>query len=259
MGSSVDIMEQSKERKYLINELIKTGRHIRQNEIPKDEMLRALFNIREAGEVSEEFIKVQDDYLKKVIEDRGITRFSDLKPIRERIYLWQGDITSLEIDAIVNAANSGMTGCYVPNHNCIDNQIHTYAGVQLRNTCAKIMKKQGHPEPVGRAKITPGFNLPAKYVIHTVGPAVEGTLTDNDKEMLASSYRSCLGLACEKGLKSIAFCAISTGVFGFSKAEAARIAVATVTGFLKTHDDIEVVFNVYGDSSLRIYREILNG
>lgn len=255
---------QSDERRYLISELVKTNSRIKEQRIPDDEdeqrkLLRGLMNVREAGEVSDEFLAVQDKYLKEVIAEKGITRFSDLKPVRERIYLWQGDITLLEADAIVNAANSGMTGCYVPNHNCIDNCIHTYAGVQLRNACAKIMKEQGYPEPVGQAKITDAYNLPSRYVIHTVGPQVSGRLTDNDRKELASSYQSCLELAYEKGLKSIAFCSISTGVFGFPKEEAAEIAVETVSKFLETHDDIEVVFNVYGNSSLRIYEEILNG
>ena len=255
---------QSDERRYLISELVKTNSRIKEQRIPDDEdeqrkLLRGLMNVREAGEVSDEFLAVQDKYLKEVIAEKGITRFSDLKPVRERIYLWQGDITLLEADAIVNAANSGMTGCYVPNHNCIDNCIHTYAGVQLRNACAKIMKEQGYPEPVGQAKITDAYNLPSRYVIHTVGPQVNGRLTDNDRKELASSYQSCLELAYEKGLKSIAFCSISTGVFGFPKEEAAEIAVETVSKFLETHDDIEVVFNVYGNSSLRIYEEILNG
>nr|MCR5023164.1 protein-ADP-ribose hydrolase [Lachnospiraceae bacterium] len=182
----------------------------------------------------------------------------DLKPIEDGIYLWQGDITTLRCDAIVNAANSGMTGCYQPCHNCIDNCIHTYAGIQLRNTCADIMEKQGHEEPTGQAKITSGFNLPCKYVLHTVGPIVSGSLTKEHEELLASCYRSCLELADKSGVKSIAFCCISTGVFMFPNKRAAEIAVQTVRDYRKLYGNgIEVIFNVWKDIDYEIYRELL--
>ena len=155
-------------------------------------MLRSLMNIRLPGKISDEFTKIQDEYLAEAVRDKGITDIADLIPVKDGIYLWQGDITTLKCDAIVNAANSGMTGCYVPCHGCIDNCIHTYAGIQLRNCCAGIMEKQGHEEATGKAKITPGFNLPCKYVLHTVGPVITGDLTKNDEGLLASCYRSCL-------------------------------------------------------------------
>ncbi len=255
-------MNTTEQRRYLISSLVDADRRVKDGEIPPDEleqkqMLRALFNIRMPGDVSDEFLKVQDDYLKQAIARKGITRFSDLEPVRDRIYLWRGDITTLEIDAIVNAANSGMTGCYVPNHNCIDNAIHTYAGVQLRNACAKIIEEQGHEEPVGQAKITPAFNLPSRYVIHTVGPAVSGSVTDHDREMLASCYRSCLRCAEDNGIESIAFCSISTGVFGFPKDQAAAIAIDTVSDYLEHSSGISVVFDVFGKENHELYSRLL--
>ena len=191
----------------------------------------------------------------------GITEVDDLSPTRvsDRIYLWQGDITTLRADAIVNAANSGLCGCFIPLHSCIDNIIGSKAGIGLRNYLGNIMDKQGHPEPTGQAKITPGFNLPCKYIIHTVGPIVEGRLTKHHEEQLASCYRSCLKIAEENGIKSIAFCCISTGVFMFPNQRAAEIAVETVRDYLKDHDGIEkVVFNVFKDMDLEIYERLLN-
>lgn len=172
--------------------------------------------------------------------------------------MWQGDITTLRCDAIVNAANSGMTGCYVPNHRCIDNAIHTYAGVQLRTACAKIMKKQGHEEPTGQAKITPAFNLPCDYVLHTVGPIITGRVTQEDRDLLASCYRSCLELAAEYQLESVAFCCISTGEFHFPNALAAEIAVETVKAFLSRETSVKkVIFNVFKDMNKEIYTRLL--
>ena len=161
---------------------------------------------------------------------------AELQPVPSdpRIILWQGDITRLDADAIVNAANSQLLGCFRPGHNCIDNVIHSAAGLQLREECAEIMRRQGHEEPTGQAKITGGYNLPAKYVLHTVGPIIMERVTEEDCELLASCYRSCLKLAEENSLKSVAFCCISTGVFRFPKEEAARIAVSTVRESLKT-------------------------
>ena len=181
---------------------------------------------------------------------------AELSPIRPHQYLWRGDITTLEVDAIVNAANSALLGCFSPNHGCIDNAIHTFAGVQLRLACHAIMQAQGHEEPTGTAKITPGFNLPARYVLHTVGPIVSGRLSDTHCDLLASCYESCLKLAAENSLKSVAFCCISTGVFGFPQKEAARIAVDTVTAFQKEHP-IDVVFNVFKEADLRLYQALL--
>lgn len=197
-------------------------------------------------------------YLKEEIKEKHITKLSDLELSQEGIYLWQGDITTIECDAIVNAANSGMTGCYVPNHRCIDNCIHTFAGVQLRNECARIMQEQGFEEPTGKAKITKAYNLPCKYILHTVGPVISGRLTRRDKELLASCYRSCLELAEEYKVKSIAFCCISTGEFHFPIRYAAEIAVQTIMDYRReTGSAMEVIFNVFKDQDKEIYEKLL--
>ncbi len=207
----------------------------------------------------ERFLRVQDEYLGEEAKRRGVTHVADLKPAQKNIYLWRGDITTIECDAIVNAANSQMLGCFSPCHGCIDNAIHTFSGVQLRRKCNEIMQKQGHEEPTGQAKITPAYNLPCKYVIHTVGPIVSGGLNERHCGLLKSCYLSCLKLAEENGCKSIAFCCISTGVFGFPQREAAEIAVSTVKEYLKTTgSDIKVIFNVFKDEDLMIYRSVLN-
>lgn len=217
---------------------------------------RSLVNIRPAAPVSEDYLTAEDEYLQKLTAKKGITDIADLEPIENKIYLWQGDITTLKCGAIVNAANSGMTGCYQPCHNCIDNCIHTFAGVRLRLECADIMERQGFEEPTGQAKITSAYNLPCDYVIHTVGPIVQGQLTQEHCELLKSCYVSCLELAREKNIRSIAFCCISTGVFGFPKHEAAEIAVQTVREFTASND-IQVIFNVFGDDDYEIYKGLL--
>lgn len=253
-------MTQTERRSFLINTLLsERGERI---EIPTDEynqkrLLRSLFNIRMPRETSEEFLRIQDEYLQEETALKGITDIADLEAVQDHIYLWQGDITTLKCDAIVNAANSQMLGCFNPCHSCIDNAIHTYAGVQLRNKCNEIMTEQGFDEPTGQAKITPAYNLPCEYVIHTVGPIVSGRLTDEDCELLRSCYLSCLKTATENGLKSIAFCCISTGVFGFPQREAAEIALETVKEYQKEHE-IEVIFNVFKDSDKQIYRQLLS-
>ena len=221
--------------------------------------LRCLMNVREPGTLSERFLQAQDELLSREREKKGVVHVAELPPVPgdERLILWQGDITRLDTDAIVNAANSALLGCFRPGHNCIDNVIHSAAGLQLREECAAIMRAQGHEEPTGQAKLTKGYNLPAKHVLHTVGPIIDGPLTGRDRELLASCYRSCLKLAEENGLKSVAFCCVSTGVFRFPKDEAARIAVSTVREYLK-HSQIEkVVFCVHGDENLRIYQSLL--
>ena len=258
-------MTHNEQRIWLIEQLLAERSDATDIKIPSDEkeqkdLLRGLMNIRMPEPISDEFLKIQDEYLTAENEAEGIVRLEDLTPIEsdERIYLWQGDITTLACDAIVNAANSGMTGCYQPCHSCIDNCIHTYAGIQLRNACAEIMERQGYPEPTGQAKITPAFNLPSSYVIHTVGPIVQGELTPKHEAQLASCYRACLDLAEEKGLDSIAFCGISTGVFGFPKQRAAEIAVKTVFDYLNSSSKkIKVVFTVFSDTSYEIYKELL--
>lgn len=252
-------MTQDERRVWLIKALLEEQGY--RNEIPQDaneqkRLLRALFNVRPPMAASAEFLQVQDAYLKEATREKGVTALSDLKPVKPHQYLWRGDITTLEVDAIVNAANSQMLGCFAPNHNCIDNAIHTFAGVQLRLACNEIMQRQGHEEPTGTAKITPGFNLPANYVLHTVGPIVSGGLTETHCEQLASCYQSCLALAVQNGLQSVAFCCISTGVFGFPQREAAAIAVETVTAFQKDCP-IDVVFNVFKEADLAIYRRLL--
>ena len=254
-------MNQSEKRCFLIRWLLDEQPRYRDLEIPSGEaeqrwLLRSLFNLRMPGRISEDFLTVQDEYLQEETRRKGVTALADLTPMEPGLYLWQGDITTLRCDAIVNAANSGMTGCYQPCHNCIDNCIHTWAGIQLRNTCAGIMEQQGYEEPTGQAKLTPAFNLPCQYVIHTVGPIVEGRLTGQHEKQLASCYRACLELAEENGLSSIAFCCISTGVFGFPQGRAAEIAVQTVREY-QTRSDIEVIFNVFKDEDFFIYRALL--
>ena len=254
-------MTQTERRIYLIEYLLsERGEKISipSNEYDQKRLLRSLFNIRMPKETSGEFLQIQDEYLQEENRRKGITDIADLKPVQEGIYLWQGDITTLKCGAIVNAANSQMLGCFNPCHGCIDNAIHTYSGVQLRCKCNELMKEQGFDEPTGQAKITPAYNLPCKYVIHTVGPIVGGYLTQDDCELLKSCYLSCLKLAEENGVDSIAFCCISTGVFGFPQREAAKIAVDTVKEYKEENrSDIKVIFNVFKDNDLAIYREVL--
>lgn len=261
-------MTHEEQRVWLIQQLQKEPTELRSYRIPDDErgqkdLLRSLMNIRPPQRTSEEFLHVQDEYLQEANRARGITDFASLKPVAAigngKLYLWQGDITTLKIDAIVNAANSGMTGCWQPCHACIDNCIHTFAGIQLRAVCADIMQKQGHEEPTGTAKITPAFNLPCKFVLHTVGPIVQGRLQKKHEEQLASCYRSCLELAEEHKIQSIAFCCISTGVFMFPNERAAQIAVDTVRKYYEEKGSgIKTVFNVFNDKDFAIYRELTN-
>lgn len=256
-------MDHNEKREYLLRRLLSERREYREFDVPENEgeqksLLRALMNVRAPRPLDEAFFAVQDEYLREAIAEKGVTRLEDLEPIGKDLYLWQGDITTLAADAIVNAANSGMTGCYRPNHACIDNCIHTYAGIRLRLECAQMMEKQGYEEPTGQAKITPAYNLPSKYVIHTVGPIVDGRLTKKHCELLASCYTACLTLAEENGCESLAFCCISTGVFGFPKREAATIAVDTVKAYKqKTGSGINVIFNVFSDEDFGIYKGIL--
>ena len=222
---------------------------------------RALVNTRPPIPADSGWLAMQDELLRGMIEEVGVTRVGDAapSPADPRLRLWRGDITTLAADAVVNAANSQMLGCWVPGHYCIDNAIHTFAGVQLRLACAELMEAQGREEPTGAAKITPAYNLPSKHVIHTVGPIANGRPTERHREQLASCYRSCLDLAAENGLASIAFCCISTGVFGFPQDEAAEIAVRIVRKWLGAHEGagITVVFNVFGEKDEAIYRALL--
>ena len=256
-------MTQAEKRQYLITELLNERPEYADISIPNDEteqkkLLRALFNVRMPLPISDDFLVVQNKYLQEEIAQKGITSIDDLEPIKPDIYLWQGDITTLKCDAIVNAANRQMLGCFCPNHGCIDNAIHTFSGVQLRLKCAEIMKIQGKDEETGKAKITPAYNLPCKYILHTVGPIVTGKLTEKDCELLRSCYRSCLALADEYKLNSIAFCCISTGEFHFPNDKAAKIAIETVSEYKKlTNSKIKVIFNVFKNSDYEIYREYL--
>lgn len=252
-------MNQSERRLFLINELLSEQARYHDIEIPKEEaeqkrLLRSLLNIRMPEPVSDAFLQVQDAYLQEELRRKGIMQLSNLSPVQEGIYLWQGDITTLACDAIVNAANSQMLGCFCPCHGCIDNAIHTFSGVQLREACAELMKKQGHGEPTGMAKITPAYNLPCRYVLHTVGPIIRGWLTKKDKELLAS----CLELAEKNNVTSIAFCCISTGEFHFPNDKAAGIAIQTVKEYRQeTHTNMEVIFNVFKDEDYKIYKKLL--
>lgn len=256
-------MMQKERRIYLIRELLKEQPRYRNIKIPQNEqeqkrLLRSLLNVRMPQAVSPAFLEVQDAYLQAATAEKKITNLSDLQPVQDGLYLWKGDITTLRCDAIVNAANSQMLGCFCPCHGCIDNAIHTYAGIQLRAACAELMRKQSHEEETGKAKITPAYNLPCNYVLHTVGPIIYGWLTEKDKKQLASCYRSCLELAEQNGIKSIAFCCISTGEFHFPNDKAAEIAVQTVKEFKQqTNSKIEVIFNVFKQIDYEIYRDLL--
>lgn len=256
-------MTQTERRIYLIKELLYEQPRYSDMKIPENEqeqkyLLRALFNIRMPKPISEEFLRIQDAYLKEEIEKKGIMDLADMKAIEKGLYLWCGDITTLQCDGIVNAANSQMLGCFCPNHRCIDNAIHTYSGVQLRLACAELMKRQGHEEETGKAKITSAFNLPSRYVLHTVGPFVYDRLTKKDEKMLASCYSSCLELAEQNGLNSIAFCCISTGEFHFPNDKAAEIAVKAVKEYREqTNSQMEVIFNVFKELDYNIYRKLL--
>ncbi|HFI0150181.1 TPA: protein-ADP-ribose hydrolase [Streptococcus suis] len=219
--------------------------------------LRALMNIWEPKVMPAEFWTLQDTHLQEKLAQKNLTSLSDLQEVEPQIYLWQGDITSLQVDAIVNAANSQLLGCFVPHHRCIDNAIHSQAGLQLRLACYQLMKAQGHLEATGQAKLTSAYNLPANYVIHTVGPIIQAEVSPQDQALLASSYQKSLEVAVENGLTSIAFCCISTGEFRFPNQLAAEIAVKTVRDFVNKHPNIKVVFNIFKDLDLEIYQELL--
>ena len=230
----------------------------KKSDIPTDyndkwRLFRSLVNIREPDPIGEEFLKVQDEFLKEEIALKGVTDIKTLKPVQNNLYIFKGDITTLNSQAIVNAANSKMLGCFYPCHGCIDNAIHTYAGVQLRLECYKIMSEQCYDEPVGSAKITGAYNLPSEYIIHTVGPVVNTFLTKKHCEQLKSCYKSCLELADKYSIKSIAFCCIH-----FPNKKAAEIAVKTVKDHIsQTGSKIKVIFNVFKETDYDIYRKLL--
>lgn len=256
-------MTQEERLHYLIQHLLNEDSQYKDISIPNSEkdkkrLLRSLMNVRPPKKISQEFLEIQDLYLQEELQNQNITSLNDLSCKKAQVYLWKGDITKLKVDAIVNAGNSALLGCFIPCHNCIDNAIHSYAGIQLRLECQHIMEQQGTPELAGKAKITNGYNLPAKYVLHTVGPIVQGKLTEKDCKLLASCYRSCLKAADVHQLKSIAFCCISTGEFHFPNDIAGEIAVDTVERYLKeTNSKIKVVFNVFKEEDYQIYKRLL--
>ena len=255
-------MTHGEKRVFLIKYLLDEAGY--QNEVPGDEMaqrqlLRGLMNVRPAAPIGEDFLTVQDAYLRELVAEKGIVDVNAMTPVRGRLCIWRGDITRLNADAIVNAANSGMTGCYQPNHGCIDNIIHTVAGVQLRLKCDEIMRAQGCPEPTGQARVTPAYNLPSRYVIHTVGTICQnGVVTPRNVRELESCYRACMKAADEYGIRSIAFCCISTGVFGFPQKRGAEVAVRTVMAALEEGSRVErVIFNVFKPEDEGYYRALL--
>lgn len=263
-------MTQNERRIILIQMLLEEFPEYKDMKMPQNEddqkrLLRSLMNIRPPRPISKDFLEIQDAYLSEEVRNKGIVDSEQLKvsPVNPKLVLWRGDITTLKVDAIVNAANSALRGCFVPCHSCVDNIIHSVSGVQLRLDCDEIMRKQGYEEPTGEAKITPAYNLPCQYVIHTVGPIVSGILTPKHCRQLESCYRSCLTLAAEHGLESISFCCISTGEFHFPQKKAAQIAVQTVSDFLESQSQNKqcklkkVIFNVFKQKDYDIYEKLL--
>ena len=231
----------------------------------KRRILRSLMNIRMPKKLDDSVLAMQDEYLRERIRENGIVELSDIPEVKDGLSIWQGDITRLAVDAIVNAANSQMLGCFVPMHTCIDNCIHTFAGVQLRAECARQMGQlksrygRDYEQPTAVPMLTDAYNLPAKKVIHIVGPIVQGGLTSALEDDLAACYRNTLDMCLENGLKSVAFCCISTGVFHFPNKRAAEIAVQTVTGWIATHPGAmkRVIFNVFKDEDKAYYEQLL--
>lgn len=267
-------MNHEEKLEFLVRELCNETKEYKDLKVNKNEMMqvfRSLMNIRMPKPASKGFLKIQDEFLLEESKRKGIVRLDDIKTIKEefgsdnkfnnKISIWQGDITRLEVDAICNAANSEMLGCFVPMHSCIDNCIHSYAGIELRQECFEYMvnkrkEDQDYEEPTGNAVITLGYNLPCKYVIHTVGPIVYDRLTEDLRNDLKKCYESVLQAALDKGIRSIAFCCISTGVFHFPNEEACKIAVSIVSSFLDKHENDfdRIVFNVFKDLDLEIYK-----
>ena len=265
---------------YLLEEFKKDSLWYKDLEVGEDyqekrRALRSLMNIRMPGAMDPEVLEVQDDFLRKEAVEKGIVtleeiptavrQYGSLRPFGDKISVWQGDITRLQVGAIVNAANSQMLGCFHPCHGCIDNAIHSAAGIELREACSQYMEHRkvqygkDYEEPTGRAVLTEGYNLPAEYVIHTVGPIVYGNLTEKLKEDLRNCYKNILKCCVEHGIRSVAFCCISTGEFHFPNDEAARIAVAEVRKYLEKHqeDFDRVIFNVFKDVDRELYEDLV--
>ena len=263
-------MTQNERLDYLVEEFKTDSVRYKDLTTPSDtegkrQLLRSLMNIRMPGEMDERVLEIQDDYLQERIRENGIVELSDIPEIRNGISIWQGDITRLKVDAIVNAANSQMLGCFVPMHTCIDNCIHTFAGIQLRAECSRQMKKmrarygRDYEQPTAVPMLTDAYNLPAKKVVHIVGPIVQDELTPELEEDLADCYTNTLELCAENDLRSVAFCCISTGVFHFPNKRAAEIAVHTVKEWLEAHPGKvdRVIFNVFKDEDRRYYESEL--
>ena len=264
-------MNQEERLGYLVEKFKEDSVEYRDLETPRDgegrqRVLRSLMNIRMPGEMAEDVLAVQNDYLKERAREKGVLTPKDIPVVRDVISIWQGDITRLAVDAIVNAANSQMLGCFVPMHTCIDNCIHSFAGIQLRAECSRQMSElrirygKDYEQPTAVPMLTDAYNLPAKKVIHIVGPIVRYGLTPELEKSLADCYRNTLDMCLDNGLKSVAFCCISTGVFHFPNRRAAEIAVDTVTKWLSEHDGQmeRVIFNVFKDDDRDIYKELLS-
>lgn len=254
-------MTQLERLKFLTNLLLTEYKNPLLQKLPESEaelfqVYRSLVNVRPPQKAPEGFLEVQDAYLQENLRERGTVSPDEMENFGDGLYLWQGDITRIACDAIVNAANSQMLGCFSPCHICIDNCIHTFAGIELRNECFRVIQKLGHEEETGDAQITRGYNLPAKFVLHTTGPIVRGILLPSQKVQLANCYKNCLHVAEENGCQSIAFCCISTGVFGFPKEEACRIAIRTVQE--NKAPETKVIFNVFGDDDYARYKKELS-
>ena len=223
----------------------------------KQRLLRALMNVWEPQPLSEAILRAQDAELQAQLQDKGVVNLEDITATADTLRLWQGDITRLRVDAIVNAANSVGLGCWHPLHNCIDNAIHSAAGMQLRQECSRVLA--GSEIATGQAIITPAYNLPARYVIHTVGPIIpDGQPTAEQEKQLADCYRNCLELAEANDCRNIAFCCISTGEFRFPNRRAAEIAIQTVRNYKFKDQSFTVVFNVFKDIDYDIYRQLLS-
>ena len=263
-------MTQSERLDYLVEAFIEDSKEYGDLRIPNDpeekrKILRSLMNIRMPSSMSEEVLSVQDDYLTERNREKGIVTLNDIPEIKDGLSIWQGDITRLAVDAIVNAANSQMLGCFVPMHSCIDNCIHSFAGIQLRNECNEKMKTkriqygEDYEQPTAAPMLTEAYNLPAKKIVHVVGPIVSGRLTEDLENDLADCYANTLDLCKDSGLRSVAFCCISTGVFHFPNRKAAQIAVKTVREWMKRYPDSmdRVIFNVFKDEDRRYYEQEL--
>lgn len=265
-------MDKTQEQRldYLLEEFKADSDNYKNVEIPdniieKQNLLRSLMNIRMPKKMIDEVIKVQDEYLSYRAKEKGIVKLSDIPVIKDNLSIWQGDITRLEVDAIVNAANSQMLGCFLPMHICIDNQIHTFAGIQLREECNQQMNKlrekygENYEQPTAIPMLTDAYNLPAKKVIHIVGPIVYDKLTPNLEKKLEDCYTNTLDMCLENGLKTVAFCCISTGVFNFPNQRAAQIAVETVEKWSLIHPDKmdRIIFNVFKDEDKKYYEKLL--